>query len=234
MSSSPEITSVGADELVEPLGRLGVELVLGLPDLVGPVDGEVERPPLHGAYGVPHGGRHDVGSAVRAVDPGDHVGLDGRVEVAGLDGLALELPGRHQLVGLLRQQRAARRGQHQRGHQRRVARAPPRPQTPAPNEHPTTCARSMPRWSSTSSTSARGDHGPSGRSVDSPNPRRSTRTTSRVAVNVGQIGSHIRRSAMPAWISRSGVEPVGSGAFVGEHRPQATASRPPPQGNCPN
>ena len=81
--------------------------------------------------------------------------------------------------------------------------------TPAPKEQPTTWARSTPRASRVARTSARGDHGPAGRSVDSPNPRRSTRTTSRSAVSVGQMESHIRRSAMPAWRSRIGVEPVG-------------------------
>ena len=60
-----------------------------------------------------------------------------------------------------------------------------------------------------SSTSSTGESCPCGRSVDSPKPRRSSRTTSRTAVSSNHCGSHMRRSAMPAWMRTTGRSPRG-------------------------
>ena len=76
--------------------------------------------------------------------------------------------------------------------------------TPEPNEAPTRWHRVTPRCSSVERTSATWSSPPSGRVVDSPKPRRSTRTTVRSAARSPQIGSHMRRSAMPAWRKTTG------------------------------
>ena len=176
MSSSPEITRVGTAISSRRSGRLGVEPDLGLPDLVRPADGEVEGAPLHQAYGVADGGRDHVGSAVRTVDPGPHVGLRRGVQVARLDRRASR-PSRSRSAP--RSSRSAGRHPGRPAPARPPGRAfpaPPRRRPRPRRSHPTTWARSMPRPSRVASTSARGDQGPDGSTVDSPYPRRSRRT----------------------------------------------------------
>ena len=81
--------------------------------------------------------------------------------------------------------------------------------TPAPNEDPTRWHDVTPRWSSVSITSPAGSRAPFGGRSDSPKPRRSRRTASRRLASPGHWGSHIRRSAIPAWRSTTGMAPRG-------------------------
>lgn len=58
-------------------------------------------------------------------------------------------------------------------------------------------------------TSSTGESAPDGRPVDSPNPQRSSLTTSGSAVSADHCGSHIRRSATPAWMRTTGKSSRG-------------------------
>ena len=203
MSSSPEITSVGTRDLVEPLGRLGGELLLGLPDLVGQsiVSSNARRCMVRTASRT--AGRDDVRSAVRAVDPGHHVRLGGRVQVARLDGLP---------SGCQNAASSSVRSV--------ISREPP---GAASTSEATAPGRSNASSTATPAPKETADdvgpldaEGVEGREHVGPRRPRTGRPLGGLAetpevdaddvgsaVRVGQIESHIRRSAMPAWRSRA-------------------------------
>ena len=204
-----DVTSVGDGDLGQPLQRGRVELVLVD---VGP--GRAGSRTLAAAWRAAAQPTSCSGTAsavaARADQPGVHVRLRGRAPGRRRSSAAFSAsanarrssvrPGINDPPGASRTSEATDRGP--------LAVRPPRPPRRPASCRPRGPDPSPARRAWPARPPAR-DHPSSGAVVESPKPRRSTRTTSWASVSRSQTGSHIRRSATPAWRSSSEGAPSG-------------------------
>ena len=170
------------------------------------------------------------GRASRAIDPGPQVDLDGRVEVAAVEGVDLGRPDRPEARPAAR--RTARRPARRGPARRRLRAGPGRPRRRS--RRPWTRRRRGRARSRGARRGARGDRCDATRRRSAaairPNPRTSWRITRWRTARVAASSAHIRRSATPAWTSASGrpraliVEgDPGGGAAAGRRGVSATS-----------